>query len=459
MKSDQGPAIRVENLSKMYKIYASPIDMLYEVFSHKKRHKEFWALKDLTFELRRGEMVGFMGRNGAGKSTLLKILAGTLDRTEGDVQVNGLVSSILELGTGFHPEYTGRENIRMGGLCLGMARKQIEEKIEWIIDFSELRDVIDQPFKTYSTGMQARLTFSTAVCTEPEILMVDEALSVGDVKFQVKCFDKLRDFRSKNGTILFVSHDINTINTFCDRSFLLDHGRIIEEGDPKYVSGCYYRMLFGTNGRVAMSSNCAEQSVPPSEGLVVGESPAADSGEGIADQAESFFVPDSKRPEAATESYAMKFGTGKAEVLDFGILDQNGLKVERLLAQGKYTFFLRALFHENLDTYSIGFLIRDKRGVDVFGASLASMRIPVTPASKGEVVDCLMETEMWLTNGVYLLSAGIAENDDSMCDLRHNALLFEVEWNNAIFPTSIVDLNAKLYLKAADGAMYSSPTR
>lgn len=244
-------AVTVQNLSKLYKVYSNPRDLAVELFTGKVRHREHWALRDMSFTVARGQVVGILGPNGAGKSTLLKIIVGTLAPTSGKVVVNGRVSAILELGTGFHPEYSGRDNVVTGGICLGMTRAEIEAKLPWIVEFSELGDVIDLPFKTYSSGMRARLTFATAISVEPDILVIDEALAAGDSYFINKCMERIKQICRSGATVLFVTHAPNLVAELCDWALWIDSGMIKSMGAPLKVAKEYEQSVMAATERRA----------------------------------------------------------------------------------------------------------------------------------------------------------------------------------------------------------------
>jgi ABC-type polysaccharide/polyol phosphate transport system ATPase subunit len=241
----QQPIINIKNLNKKYKIYDKPSDRLKETLSpfNKKRHKEFFALENIDMSIYPGEIIGFLGKNGAGKSTLLKIITGVLEPTSGKVEVKGKISALLELGTGFNPEYTGIENIYLYGTMMGKTKKEIDNEFDEIIEFADIGQFLYQPLKTYSSGMFARLAFSVAINVNPDILIVDEILSVGDLKFQLKCMNKMKEMMSNGTTILFVSHDINAIKRFCNRAIWINEGKVIKSGDIDKVTDMYLDFL------------------------------------------------------------------------------------------------------------------------------------------------------------------------------------------------------------------------
>lgn len=243
---DTSKKIVVDNVSKIYNMYNSPTDRLKEALSIRGRclHSEFYALKNISFTVSKGEILGIMGRNGAGKSTLLKIITGVLQPTYGKVTLSGRISSLLELGAGFNPEYSGIENIYFYGTIMGLTHAEISAKLNSILDFAEIGDYVYQPVKTYSSGMFARLAFSCAINVEPDVLIVDEILSVGDIRFQAKCFNKFKEFKEQGVTILYVGHDISTMRSFCDRCIWLNQGEIVDAGDPTYITAKYVEFMY-----------------------------------------------------------------------------------------------------------------------------------------------------------------------------------------------------------------------
>ena len=242
-------AIKVNDVTKVYALYSKPVDRLKESLSITKKsyHKDYYALKNISFDVKEGECVGLLGTNGAGKSTILKIITGVLNPTGGNVEINGKISALLELGAGFNPEYTGIENIYMNGTLMGFSRAEIERRMEDILDFADIGDFVHQPVKTYSSGMFVRLAFAVAINIDPEILIVDEALSVGDVFFQAKCYKKFEDFKKAGKTILLVTHSLGTVAKYCDRAIILDKGEKLAEGEPTEMIDLYKKVLVNQN--------------------------------------------------------------------------------------------------------------------------------------------------------------------------------------------------------------------
>ena len=438
-------AIRARALSKIFKIYPHPGDVLIELLTGRTRHVEKAALTDVSFELRRGEVVGILGRNGAGKSTLLKLIAGTLERSAGGLEVHGRITAILELGTGFHPDYTGRENIYMGGLCLGMSRPEIDAKLDSIIEFSELADVIDQRFRTYSTGMQARLTFSTAISVDPDILIVDEALSVGDAKFQMKCFGRISELRRQQKTILLVSHDLNTVTTFCDHAIILERGRVHAAGGARDMASAYQQLLWSTD-----SLPIATPALSPPAALSPPTAAAAPAPAAVeAPVAAPDLDPVSNTAEETRTSN--RYGDGSMQVESYELVDEAGQPV-RVLRSGQpcaLTFRMRAL--RDLDDVSTGFAIKDRRGTVLFGVTNISQNQPPARLRAGEAITLRVSMTMWLAAGDYFVNLGAGHLDSSiMCDFIEDALQFNVFGPGGIFTTAVVNLEPRFELRHSE---------
>ena len=402
MTASTSPAVRVENLSRSFRIYKRRSDLLREWILGQNRHEEFWALKDVSFEVPRGQVLGIMGRNGAGKSTLLKLLAGTLSPTSGKVTVNGRVSAILELGTGFHPLYTGRQNIYMGGLCLGMSEREVSSKTESIIEFSELREFIDRPFKTYSSGMQARLTFAIAAAVEPEVLIVDEALAVGDMLFQEKCFRRIREIAANGATVLFVSHSLSIIFDLCSRAFLFHKGQLIDDGIPRRVAYGYEKLLAEerTSGRELLMS--------------MGSSSANETG-------------------------------ARAQIVGIQIVDAQGTAVKALENGESYSIRIECQCNEELPSLNVGFRIQRANGESIYGTNTI-MSDQALSGQAGDLLQLSFDFLCILGPGSYYLGSGVGvRSGESQSELLHMMVEgFEFVVLSGEKFSGLVDLRCKL---------------
>lgn len=411
-------ALRVENLSKAYRIYTNPRDIIKEIIFQKPQHKEFWALQDISFEIAKGQVVGVVGRNGAGKSTLLKIMAGTLDKTSGVVEINGRISAILELGTGFNPEYTGRENIFMGCTYQGMSRQEIERKMDQIIAFSELEDVIDQKFRTYSSGMQARLTFSTAMSVDPDIFIIDEALAAGDALFQEKCYRRIREIAESGATVFFVTHALSTIYSLCDEAMLFSKGRLLLKDEPRVVGYAYEKLLAEERNTAHMGREYHDTI------YTIGGSP---------DQNKEVFSDSEKPP------------TSKAILRSFAILNHDKVPVS-ILSHGE-TYSIRIMLYcfESIRDVSISFRIEQPSGTVVYGLSSVFCDTLIS-GQAGETITVEFSFPCWLQSGSYLIGGGIAEmlplGEFNIVHILRDAQQFEVVAPNKF--QGVVDLQSQL---------------
>ena len=454
-------AISVDNVSKRYRLYKRPTDVLLSVVGRKKRYDDIYAVKDATFSARKGEIVGIVGRNGAGKSTLLKMIAGNLEPTHGKISVNGNLAAILELGTGFHPDYSGRENVYIGGMCLGLTRAEVDEQIDGIIAFSELGDYIDRPFKTYSSGMQSRLTFATATSVNPDVLIVDEALSVGDARFQRRSFSRMEQYRDAGKTILLVSHDTNTVAEFCDRAILLEQGKIIADSDDaKAVVRQYHELLFG--GATTKMAAIRENGAIDNKALAPPENPDIDGDvddDAATDASASTPAPKadaqlSDHYESVTKALGEPgIGDGRAKILDAAILDTSGTPVRILNANTDYFFWMRVEAQRDGVEIVPGFLIKSKKGVDLYGYDTSWARIDnIGPLKAGERADIRLRITNHLADGDYFLTLGLSDAESEKIDLRFDLIEFKTSGTEHAYTTSVVNLNGKFDWTLLKGA-------
>lgn len=423
-------SIKVEGLSKCYQIYDLPQDRLKQFViprlqrsigvAAKRFFREFWALKDVSFEMKRGETIGIVGRNGSGKSTLLQMICGTLHPSSGSVQISGRVAALLELGSGFNPEFSGRENVYMNGAVLGLTHDEITQRFDAILDFADIGDFIEQPVKTYSSGMMVRLAFAVIAHVDADILVIDEALAVGDAFFTQKCMRFLRNFM-KTGTILFVSHDTSAVRSFCNRAIWLEKGRVLKQGAPKEVCDAYLEAFYEAQQGASSTTRIKTLATEPAEVAL--------------DQRQDFINASNLRNDLqlfAFNAQAPAFGKGHAQIINVSFLDVNKHPLAWIVGGEQVTLKIEALTHSSLDAPIIGFHVKDKLGQALFGDNtyLSYAQNPVSSQEQDKLIAEFTFMMPRLATGEYSVSVAIADGTQQhhvQHQWIHDALHFKSE--------------------------------
>ena len=423
--------IQAENLSKAYRIYRKPADRLKEVLPFlRPNYESFVALDSVSFQVHAGETVGIIGQNGAGKSTLLQILSGVLEPSGGRYSVQGRVGSLLELGAGFHPDFDGIQNVKLQGRLLGLPRGFVEERLEKILAFAEIGDFVHQPVRTYSSGMFVRLAFSSAVHMDPEVLIIDEALSVGDVFFQHKCIARMKQFQEEGKTILVVSHDPQTIRHLCDRAIHLRDGSVVGDGSPEEVVAHYLQEKTRTSARIG--SNAGEIQV---------DTVGVDSGE---------VSEESLPPPPLLRGGLDRFGEGGARLLGAGLYDAEGQLVEMMEGGQKYRLQLMVQAERRVSPMNVGFILRDKKGLDLFGTNLATLDRNLSSLEEGQVTVVTFGFDLpRIASGNYSFACAVAEGDAvdyTMLDWVDHALVIQCRTDGLVIGHLRIPMEARCRL-------------
>lgn len=431
----QDIVIRVKNLSKVYKLYNNSTDRVKEALNPLRKiyHRDFFALKDISFEVKKGETVGFIGKNGSGKSTLLKIITGVLTPSSGKVEAYGKISSLLELGAGFNPEMTGMENIYLNGTIMGYSRSQMDEKVEEILSFADIGQFINQTVNKYSSGMFVRLAFAVAINMDPDILIIDEALAVGDIRFQNKCFNKINSFRERGKTILFVSHSSESILEYCNRCIWLDSGLIRKTGSPKEIVTEYIKFMRGFE-----NSNSPETLAKKETILPVLEDDAQKSLEDM-----FYYNPDEVR-----------YGARDAELLQVVLKNSRNETTNSFYVREHSKIIFTIQCNKDIEELYCGFGFKNIKGQDlfIFRGTPKYENIPVSNCRAGEIIVVEMSFSMPLTNtpeGKYTLTPSIGRNINDICeerledceliDIRYNSILVNILSDSKLYAGPIYD--------------------
>ena len=404
-KEQEQIAIAVQNVCKIYKLYDKPMDRLKEALglTRNVKHREHFALNNVNFQVKQGECVGIIGTNGSGKSTILKIITGVLNPTSGAVTVNGRISALLELGAGFNQEYSGMENIYLNGTMNGFSNAEIDAKLQDILDFADIGDYVHQPVKTYSSGMFVRLAFSVAINIEPEILIVDEALSVGDVFFQAKCYHKFEEFKKMGKTIMIVSHDLSSIAKYCDRVILLNQGVKLGEGSPKEMIDDFKRVLVG---QYELPEQKSEQSLLND----------AEVQEAVHTKAA---VQKRAREGNAENTKTLEYGTREAEIEEIYIVDDRGVRTNAILKGMEFGIYMKVRFHQDLPAPIFAFSIKTAKWTEITGTNTLFEKAFLESVSAGSEKLVSFTQKMSLQGGEYLISFGVTGYNGNEFQVYH----------------------------------------
>ena len=417
-------AIEVKNLTKSYKLYDKPMDRLKDSLglAGKKRFKEHLALNNVSLSVKKGETVGIIGTNGSGKSTILKIITGVLSPTSGEVNVDGHISALLELGAGFNMEYNGIDNIYLNGMMIGFSEEEITKRLDAILEFADIGDYVYQPCKTYSSGMFVRLAFAVAINIDPEILIVDEALSVGDVFFQAKCYHKFEEFKKQGKTILFVSHDLSRISKYCDRAILLNQGVLLGEGTPKKMIDIYKQVLVG---QYPLPSSDVENLLDDEQIRAA----AADADEKANSKIKGDKSSDKKSSDdnkaMGENPDTLEYGDGAATIDEFYVTDANGLRASSIIKGTDFTVHMRVKFNKDVSAPIFAFTFKNILGIEITGTNSMVEKAFLEPVKAGDVKDISFTQNMTLQGGEYLISFGVTgfeQNDFTVYHRLYDAL-------------------------------------
>ena len=422
-------AIAVDHISKVYKLYDKPMDRMVEALglTKKKKYREHFALSDVSFQVKKGECVGIIGTNGSGKSTILKIITGVLNPTGGTLTVNGRIQALLELGAGFNMEYTGIENIYLNGTMNGFTEQEIAGRMQDILDFADIGDYVKQPVKTYSSGMFVRLAFSVAINIDPEILIVDEALSVGDVFFQAKCYHKFEEFKKLGKTIIFVSHDLSSVSKYCDRVVLLNQGVKLGEGSPKEMIDDYKRVLVG---QYELPESKSESSLLNDEQIQVAVQ---------------------KKAAKQDTSKLLEYGTKEAVIEQFYMTDDRGTESKSIIKGSEFTIHMKVRFMADLPAPIFAFSIKTVKGTEITGTNTMFEKTFLESVKAGAVKDITFTQKMSLQGGEYLLSFGVTGYDGNDFQVYHR--LYDALDLTVISDKNTVgfyDMDSKVMVKDAE---------